>query len=150
MYFFGIFTNAFNILPFAYLILAPFAGGRNPMGGNRSVPYHSNYYRKYWYKVLFGKHLYVTAPLFAIVKLSHYIQIERGNKVLRHDLFAVAEDLGVDYNEEESKYSKNALDKYRLYKLHQDTANKYYMLRAEMNYKLKCEAFDDYISKQEI
>jgi hypothetical protein len=149
MYTFGLFTNAFNILPYAYFILAPFAGGRNPIGGNRTVPFHSNYYRKYWYKLLFGKHLYVTAPFFVIFKLSYYIQIQRGNEILRQDIYAVVDDLGVEYNEEESKYTKKSLEKFRLNKLQQDSVNKYLVLRAEMNYKMKSEVFDDYISRQE-
>ncbi len=142
----GIFANALNILPFAYFLLAPFAYGRNVMPGNRTVPYHSSYYRRHWQRVLFGKHLWYTMPFFLFVKLAPTYAIKKNTDQLVQDYYVVAESLGVDYDEESNENTKEALNKYRIKQLFKKNFNSLSLERAENNYKLKSEVFDDYIA----
>ena len=146
----GIFTHAFNILPFAYFLLAPFTNGRNNMPGNRTVPFHAYYYRQYWQRFLFGRHLIVTAPIFITIKLLEKIRGSETREQRIWDFFVVAESLGVDYDEEVCKEAKIAINKFKEGQLIRNSFIKFSTERAEFNHKMKSEVFDDYISKQEV
>jgi len=144
----GIFANALNILPCAYFILAPLAYGRNVMPGNRTVPYHSFYYRRHWQRVFFGKHLWYTLPLFLFFKYYPEYTIKQNNNQAVQDFYVVAESLGADFDEESNQNTKEALNKFRLEQLVKKNFNSFMLDRAETNYKLKSEVFDDYISSK--
>lgn len=146
----GIFTHALNILPFAYFLIAPFTNGRNNMPGNRTVPFHAYYYRQYWQRFLFGKHLIVTAPIFITIKVIEKYKVNKNDEQRVWDIFAISESLGVDYDEESCKEARIAINDFKESQLIRSSLIKFSTERAEFNHKKKSEVFDDYISKQEV
>lgn len=143
----GIVTYIFDVLPFGFLVLAPFFGGRANMAGNRFFANHRKYYRKYWQRILFGRHLKLTVPVIGLLAFSNWYRNEKSKEFLSHKLFAPIIQYDHDlYDEEVSPLAKQALIEYKTNKKFEDMALKFKKMKAQQDYELKSKAFDTIIN----
>lgn len=149
MYGLGILAPIMNILPFAGLIVAPFTRGRGGLTGNRVAPVYRNYYRAFWFRALFGKHIKITYPALLLFFVgTKYLREVRKNE-LSYAIITNYDILGLEYDEEENKFAKAAFEKYKLESLYRKNYLMFSNEKALHEYKNKAAVFDEYISKQE-
>jgi hypothetical protein len=150
MYGIGILAKITNVLPFAYFIVAPFSYGRGNAGNNRQGALYKNYYRQYWFRMLFGKHIKITIP----VMLTGYILLSYNKSVKDEEdyyhFMVLGKGAGVEYDSEENLAAKQAYYDYQERNLYKKNFLQLSTERARYNHKMKASVFDDYISKQSI
>jgi hypothetical protein len=143
----GIVTYVLDVLPFGFLIIAPFFGGRANLAGNRFFANHRKYYRKYWQTIFFGRHLKFSVPILGLMALVNLYNNEKSKEYLSHNLFAPIIHYDHDlYDEEVSPLAKQALIDYKTNKKFEDMATKFKKIKAQQDYELKSKAFDTIIS----
>lgn len=143
----GIITYVLDVLPFGFLFLAPFFGGRANLPGNRFFANHRKYYRVYWQRILFGRHIKVTIPLIGTLAFVNWYRNEKGKEYLQHKFFAPITQYDHDlYDEEISPLAKQALLDYKTNKKFEDMALKFKKMKAQQEYDLKSKAFDTIIT----
>jgi len=145
MYGFGVFVHIINILPFAYVLLLPFNSRRNHILGFTASGSRLGMYRSFWVKLLFGRYqVYLLSAVGSFVATKKYTA-SRKSKAYYYNFTAFTSEQGGEFDEEESKYAKNALHAYKFNKLYENYANKIKAERAKLAYENKAKYFDKVI-----
>lgn len=146
----GIVSHVLNVLPFAYFLITPFANGRGGFHGNETGAVYKDYYRKYWQKLFFGRHVKITLTTLGLYHMVQSYRLGYFNDKKSWEFFAVFESLGGEYDEEYSPSAKEALIKFKKEQLLRRNYIGLAHDKANISYKLKAEVFDEYIAKQSI
>lgn len=136
----GVAVNIINILPFAFVLGAPFMYRRNNLLGINPFGNSRQYFRQWWVRVFFGKFQYIFYTSIAGYLLKDYFYL-RHVRQAEIDYFTAFSD---DYDESKSHRAEAALYSY-LYKnklkKQKDALLEY---RAQKDHDLKIEAFNKY------
>ena len=130
-----------NALPFIFVFTSPIifkrynALGINPYGNSR------NYYKRFWFRFLFGRFQFIFYGVGGTYFLIHHLKSKNDEKQLLLEFTAFLDEIEA-YNEEESKAHGKALRKYRYNKKMEESRDLVLDGRSELHRISKIEAFE--------
>lgn len=139
----GVAVYVVNALPFLYVLASPIVFRRynwlgiNPYGSSR------NYYKRFWFRVLFGRFQYYFYGIGGSCYVLYKSHQNRGDKKALLDFTAFLSEIE-EFPEEETSDHNLALTKYKYEKTFTENRDLVLKNRAEIHRNLKLEAFKKY------
>ncbi len=138
-----------NALPFVYILASPLLFRRYNFLGINQYGSSRNYYKRFWFRVLFGRFQYyfigITGSCYVLYKMTNTI-VDKKRKL---DFTAFLSEIE-EFPEEESKQHQLSLTKYQHEKRFTENRDLVLQRRAEMHRNLKLEAFQKYATEHNL
>ena len=138
-----------NVLPFAYLIVSPLVFRRyNFLGMN---PHHNsrNYYKRFWFRALFGRFQIQFFGVGGSLALLYFFQ-QKNNENAEVLEFTSFLDEIEDFQEEASDEHAKQLAQYKYKKSMIESSDLVFQRRAELHREMKIKAFNEFVSEEKI
>lgn len=132
-----------NALPFAFLLASPILFRRYNFLGINQYGNSRNYYKRFWFRVLFGRFQYYFVGVVGGCWLLHKISNSGTDRKLLLDFTAFLSEIE-EFPEEESKQHQLSFTKYQYDKRLTENRDLVLQRRAEIHRNLKLEAFQKY------
>lgn len=149
MYGLGALVYVVNLLPFAYVLASPLLFRRYNFLGINQYGSSRNYYKRFWFRALFGRFQYYFFGVGGSCYVIYRITKETDNNRLLLDFTGFLHE-HEEFPEDKSEQHNHSLTRYIYNKKLTDSKDLVLQNRAEIHRNLKLEAFKKYATENNL